>query len=1089
MLNSVKNIGWQRNKGYLLIIAIALYGISITTQKFENRKLTKANVVNSLQQYVNEWQNDFSNLCKHKLYLDSFTNNEEWLQQIATKPYSILVFNSYANDSLHLVKWNNKNYYYTTSDIYNADTSYLTHYASGYYIIDCKKIIVNNTYFLATAIIPLKCNFSTKSSESEKFIALSNANYYYDISNAATNLVVTRLNGNPLFYLKKTQAGYFYKYSDATIFIRLLSILVFLFYINYVSNAINNNYGFKRAFVFLISSIIALRALSYFVKFPFDFAKLALFDPSIYASSFLHPSLGDLLINNLLLYWIISFYSNHFASINKPSFSFISNKIFSILLIILYVFISLILRSTLKSLVIDSKIPFDVINFFSLNIFTAVAFIIIGIAAINYYKLSKYVISNLAHFKTFNVFQLVVSVSFFATLFFVLFYPINQSSIVFRILSVIWLLVFAILLFNEIKSTTIVKNAKNILSLFWILFFTASFSGVLMFYQNTLEIEQRKQMVEEIFLQNNFDIKAQQNQYSFAIYTNKNLVKQSGSYLFPTQFTQQPPQQFVVLDVADNSELIYTPDAHTTIVALKPQHNALSYITLFAYLFFSLLIVVFLILFIETVAYLRFTTIKFDKIFSFNIQSQIRGTIILISVASFIAVEFASIYFYINKFKIANNERINNALNISSEQVEDWNLNGDFVTEITINKFAKQHKFAFNLFNNNGELIAASNPIYYNRQIINKQISSDAYNAIYIDKRNLFSQKENIGSLQFNSTYKSIEDEDGNVIACLNLPDINNKINLQQELSSFISSLININAFIFLIAGAIAYLITNRITASFTLIRNKMKAINWQSGSEHIEWKRDDEIGALVKEYNTMVTKLDETAKAFASSQKEIAWKEMAKQVAHEIKNPLTPMKLSIQYLQNKIEEDAPNIKQLSTSVANTLIEQINQLANIAGDFSQFANITNSNPETIDINELILSLVKLYATDSSISIEHNLADVENYVHADKTQLLRLFTNIIKNAIEACGTANKTVIEIKQQRMHQQVLISIKDNGTGIPIELQPKIFSINFTTKSSGTGLGLAICKGIVENANGKIWFTSNNNGTTFFIELPLVDR
>jgi nitrogen fixation/metabolism regulation signal transduction histidine kinase len=297
----------------------------------------------------------------------------------------------------------------------------------------------------------------------------------------------------------------------------------------------------------------------------------------------------------------------------------------------------------------------------------------------------------------------------------------------------------------------------------------------------------------------------------------------------------------------------------------------------------------------------------------------------------------------------------------------------------------------------------------------------------------------------------------------------------------------NLNAFIFLIAGAIAYLITNRITSSFKLIKEKMKAVNWQSHNDEIVWNKDDEIGALVKEYNIMVKKLDETAKAFALSQREKAWKEMAMQVAHEIKNPLTPMKLSIQYLQKNIDDNAPNIKELSKNVATTLIEQIDQLTTIASDFSQFANIGNNNIEKVNINSILTNLLNLYVGDARIKINHNIADTKQFVNADKIQMTRLFTNLIKNAIEASGKNEIIKIQIEQSVAADSIIIAIKDDGTGISEELQQKIFTLNFTTKSSGTGLGLAICKGIVENSNGKIWFETSTNGTIFFVELPLI--
>ncbi|MCX6209448.1 MAG: HAMP domain-containing sensor histidine kinase [Bacteroidetes bacterium] len=386
-------------------------------------------------------------------------------------------------------------------------------------------------------------------------------------------------------------------------------------------------------------------------------------------------------------------------------------------------------------------------------------------------------------------------------------------------------------------------------------------------------------------------------------------------------------------------------------------------------------------------------------------------------------------------------------------------------------------------------MIEKSNKLGKKGNYILQQMNFAAYQTIYQQHELYFKQQEENYGEKFYSFYKPLLNNSGETIGCINIPDINYKKSLKQDLSGFIATLININAFIFLLAAAIAFIVTNRITSSFTLIKNKMKAINWQSQNDEIEWNRNDEIGALVKEYNLMVRKLDETAKAFAQSQKEVAWKEMAKQVAHEIKNPLTPMKLSIQYLQNKIGEDAPNIKQLSATVANTLIEQINQLSNIASDFSQFANISNTKAEKVDMTEIVKSVVTLFSVHQNVSIEYNSLNTQHFVFADKIQITRLFTNLIKNAIEATNENTNTHIFIEEQIVNNYIIISLKDNGTGIPEELQPKIFALNFTTKNSGTGLGLAICKGIVENANGNIWFETGITGTTFFVELPLVEN
>jgi signal transduction histidine kinase len=199
-------------------------------------------------------------------------------------------------------------------------------------------------------------------------------------------------------------------------------------------------------------------------------------------------------------------------------------------------------------------------------------------------------------------------------------------------------------------------------------------------------------------------------------------------------------------------------------------------------------------------------------------------------------------------------------------------------------------------------------------------------------------------------------------------------------------------------------------------------------------------------------------------------------------------MKLSIQYLLRAINADAANSKELSKKVVTTLVEQIDQLAKIAGDFSQFANINNVQLETFDVAEVLTSVIALYGHGEGVTI-HYQPSIASLVRADKMQLNRLFTNLIKNAIEAVDETHEVVIHIQQQHTDNAVIISIADNGKGIPQDMQGRIFTPNFTTKTSGTGLGLAICKGIVESINGTIQFSTEANvGTTFTVMLPLAN-
>ncbi|MFW2476535.1 MAG: sensor histidine kinase, partial [Sediminibacterium sp.] len=264
---------------------------------------------------------------------------------------------------------------------------------------------------------------------------------------------------------------------------------------------------------------------------------------------------------------------------------------------------------------------------------------------------------------------------------------------------------------------------------------------------------------------------------------------------------------------------------------------------------------------------------------------------------------------------------------------------------------------------------------------------------------------------------------------------------------------------------------------------------NIGKSNQEIVWTRNDEIGMLVGEYNKMVKKLEQSAMALARSEREGAWREMARQVAHEIKNPLTPMKLSIQYLQKAILNGSPDVKTLTSNMALTLIEQIDQLSKIASDFSQFANIGNARMEEIDLREVIDSVTRLYATHPELELSFDMPEEPAIVLADRIQMNRLLTNLLQNAVEANPNNNqKVAVTLKLSHQDDRIILSIQDNAGGIPASMQDNIFTPNFTTKSSGTGLGLAICKGIVEKANGTIWFeTTENEGTTFFISLPVV--
>ena len=592
--------------------------------------------------------------------------------------------------------------------------------------------------------------------------------------------------------------------------------------------------------------------------------------------------------------------------------------------------------------------------------------------------------------------------------------------------------------------------------------------------------------------------------YAFAVYKNFQLVNSHNDYPFATKLSlrQVPHEEFVAYKRGGYNELWYKAGPQKVVVIAKKDNSVMETITLFSYLFCAFLLVTGIFWLLNVFIRSRLNRQSLRHFWQPSIRSQIHGTIIFISILSFLVIGVATILFFISRYQNNNREKLSVAIHVTENEVRnalsDLSVFDDVVTAYDkgyreklvkiINKIAEIHADDINLYDLDGNLQVSSLPLPYQKGIVSNKMDPVAYYHLHSLKEVQFFEEEKIGRLSYISNYVPVIDETGREYAYLNIPYFTSQSKLKDEIANFLVTIINLNAFIFLIAGVVALFITNRITRSFALISDKMKAVNLGRLNEAIEWNRNDEIGALVMEYNKMVGKLDESAAALAKSEREGAWREMARQVAHEIKNPLTPMKLSLQYLQKAISKNAGNVNELTEKVTQTLVEQIDHLNQIAGEFSQFANIGNPHNEVFGLHELLRSLIQLYTMEEGLLLEWKQADAEVFINADRTHINRLFTNLIQNALQSMDGTRAAHIEIKEQLANQIIVVKVVDNGTGIDETLRSKIFTPNFTTKTSGTGLGLAMCKGIVEQAGGRIWFeTEAGKGSSFFVELPVV--
>ena len=310
-----------------------------------------------------------------------------------------------------------------------------------------------------------------------------------------------------------------------------------------------------------------------------------------------------------------------------------------------------------------------------------------------------------------------------------------------------------------------------------------------------------------------------------------------------------------------------------------------------------------------------------------------------------------------------------------------------------------------NVFDIRGNLVSSSRPQIFDEGLISARMNPTAYFQLKMAKKTFFIQKESIGKLEYYSAYVPFYNRDNQAVYYINLPYFAKQSELKKELSTFLMAFVNIYVFFIAISIIIALFVAGRITRPLNIIRDKIGNIKLGSKNEKISWPRQDEIGGLIEEYNRMIDEISESAHLLARSERESAWREMAMQVAHEIKNPLTPMKLSIQYLDKAWKEQAPDWDAILKRFSKNMVEQIDSLSAIASEFSYFAKMPAPQNEVIDVLPVIESSMAIFSGSDKIKMRLQHEPNETYrIFADKKQVVRVMNNLIHNAVQAIGTA-------------------------------------------------------------------------------------
>lgn len=347
---------------------------------------------------------------------------------------------------------------------------------------------------------------------------------------------------------------------------------------------------------------------------------------------------------------------------------------------------------------------------------------------------------------------------------------------------------------------------------------------------------------------------------------------------------------------------------------------------------------------------------------------------------------------------------------------------------------------------------------------------------------------EQVAGVEFSSRYLPLRNNENQLLGFLGVPYHLSERKIGPEVSDFIGMLASVYVFLLLIAYSVSFFLSRSIIRPVQLISNKIKQLQLEDKNEPLQYEGDaqDELSALIDEYNRMVEKLEESKSQLIRLERESAWREMARQVAHDIKNPLTTMKLSMQQLERVSSEPAQAAAYLKKAITR-LIEQIDSLAQIASEFSMFANLDIQQKQDLVLNDVVESVYDLFSEQKDVSLHLQVAPDRYHISGDKNHLIRVFNNLIINAIQAIPSDRQGEIHVSLYRRDHHAVVQIRDNGGGIPPEIQKRVFEPNFTTKTSGSGLGLAICRKIVEALDGMIRFeTRENEGTDFFVELPI---
>ena len=585
----------------------------------------------------------------------------------------------------------------------------------------------------------------------------------------------------------------------------------------------------------------------------------------------------------------------------------------------------------------------------------------------------------------------------------------------------------------------------------------------------------------DLLLDKRMALKHSDKKFDFARYSKGILVASRGSYKY--LFSLAPENDFREYSVSSSNgyrHFKYCPDKENTVILSKRDSGFSNAFIMFFFVLFGIFIVYML-------AFAIYRIGRRKKVVTSSLGQRIRAAFISVLVVSLFLTMVVSVVFIIDTYETRQNElvldkvhsvavELEHSLDLANLKNEDPLYVNDMLVYLSNILYVD-----INIYDVHGVLMSSSRREFFDKGLKGMFMDPSSYRHLIMNKDELFSHKERIDKVEYLSVYLPLKDKSNKVVGYLNLPYFAAEAEVEEEMSNYISVFASIFLLVIFLALIIGLLVSRRVTIPLSMLQNSIRNMEINRARK-INYGSNDEIGLLIDEYNRKVDELAESAQKLATSERESAWREMARQIAHEIRNPLTPMKLRIQYLERAYHENAPGWEKMLEQLPQMLIEQIDVLDATASQFSEFAKMQLPQKKEVNLCEVIENIVDLHNGTNGVEVRRECnVDGKAVVMVDREQILRVFTNLVRNSLQAIPEDRKGEDVMSISDDGDRYFVSVRDNGCGIPDDIKAKIFQPNFTTKSSGMGLGLSMVKNILFGNGVEIDFdTEVGVGTEF---------